>query len=52
MIPILGQFLVGGLAMAGLFILFGLQAPAERSGGCGSCGGECGSCSLDAEGGA
>lgn len=46
---ILAQYLLGALAMAGLFVLFGLRAPAEKSGGCGNCAGECGSCSLDSE---
>ena len=44
-----GEAVVGALAMAGLFMWFGLQAPAEGSGGCGSCSGECGSCPLDDE---
>jgi hypothetical protein len=44
-----GEYLVGALAMAALFTLFGLRAPAEGSGGCGSCSGECGTCSLDHE---
>lgn len=45
----LAEAAVGALAMAGLFILFGLRAPAERSGGCGSCSGDCGSCPMDHE---
>ncbi|HSG49658.1 MAG TPA: hypothetical protein VLA43_17685 [Longimicrobiales bacterium] len=49
MIPILGQYMVGALAMAALFLLFGLRAPAEKSGGCGNCAGECGSCPVDHE---
>jgi hypothetical protein len=44
---VFGEYLVGALAMAGLFILFGLRAPAETSGGCGSCAGECGSCATE-----
>lgn len=44
---VFGEYLLGALAMAGLFILFGMRAPAEKSGGCGSCAGECGSCAVD-----
>lgn len=46
---IVGPYLLGALAMAGLFVLFGVRAPAERSGGCGTCAGDCGSCALDPE---
>jgi hypothetical protein len=45
----LGEVLLGAATMAGLFVLFGLRAPAERSGGCGSCAGDCVSCSVDGE---
>ena len=45
----LGEVLLGAATMAGLFVLFGLRAPAERSGGCGSCSGDCASCSVDGE---
>ena len=43
------ELMVGALAMACIFVLFGLRAPAESGGGCGSCAGDCGSCPIDAE---
>ena len=43
------EMLVGAAAMALFFVVFGLRAPAEGQGGCGSCGGDCGSCSLEPE---
>ncbi|MDT8340297.1 MAG: hypothetical protein RQ751_02185 [Longimicrobiales bacterium] len=46
---ILGETLLGVVAMAGLFLLFGLRAPVEEGGGCGSCAGDCGSCPRDLE---
>lgn len=45
------ELMIGAFALAILFVLFGVRAPAERGGGCGSCTGECGGggCTLDAE---
>lgn len=43
------EVVVVAVAMAGLFVVFGLRAPAERSGGCGSCAGDCGSCVMEDE---
>ena len=41
---------IGILATAGLFVLFGLRMGREDAqGGCGGCSGECGSCTLDEE---
>lgn len=46
---VFGEYVLGALVMAGLFLVFGLRAPAEKSGGCGNCAGDCGSCSLERE---
>ncbi|UCC26141.1 MAG: hypothetical protein JSU98_03360 [Gemmatimonadales bacterium] len=43
------EVVLGAAAMAGLFVVFGLRAPAEGSGGCGSCAGDCGSCVMEEE---
>lgn len=45
------ELMIGAFAMAILFVLFGLRAPAEGGGGCGNCTGECGSgsCTLEGE---
>jgi hypothetical protein len=41
---------IGILATAGLFVLFGLRLGGEEGqGGCGGCSGDCGSCTLDEE---
>ncbi len=43
------ELITGAAAMALLFVIFGIRAPAEGQGGCGSCAGNCDTCTLETE---